>query len=407
MIESSPKVDSGPPVVRVLFVSSSFARDGGEHHGIFVRRLTDALAHRASVHVLMPSPGDCVRPDTGYTVEQLRVLPARAARSLHGAGGIPAALQRNPLLVLALLVELLGLFAAILRRARSHDVIHANWSVIGVICAAAGRLRGIPVVTSLRGSDLDRLADSAAMRWLTRTAISMSHRTITVSSEMREQLAATFPMFRNRLAHVSNGVDARLLAVPPPRSPARIRALVLGSLIPRKRVDDALAAIARLDTCAAVSLSVAGDGPLREALENRARALGIEDRCRFVGAVEPAELPCLLQGHEVLVLPSRLEGRPNVVLEAMAAARPIIATDISGVRELLTGHDCGLLFPVGDVDALAEHLRALATAPSRLTRMGTAARKRIQELNLTWSRAAEELVSVYIRATSRQRQCAA
>jgi glycosyltransferase involved in cell wall biosynthesis len=139
---------------------------------------------------------------------------------------------------------------------------------------------------------------------------------------------------------------------------------VVGRLSPEKGVDLLLEAVARLDAGGLpVALAVAGDGPERERLDQQARALGIVDRIRFLGNV--ANVPSLYRQVDAVALPSRSEGLPNVLLEALRADVPVVATAVGGVPEVLVDPNAGVVVPAGDPAVLAEGIRTvLATGRS-------------------------------------------
>jgi len=141
----------------------------------------------------------------------------------------------------------------------------------------------------------------------------------------------------------------------------------LGALSPEKQVGDALAALAGLP---GVHLAVVGGGPERAALEARAGALGVTGRVHFTGPVDRPQ--AALAAADVVVLPSRTEGMPAVLVEAGLTGRPAVATAVGGVPEIVRPDETGALVPPGDVPALAAALRTtLADAPT----LGAAARK--------------------------------
>jgi glycosyltransferase involved in cell wall biosynthesis len=117
---------------------------------------------------------------------------------------------------------------------------------------------------------------------------------------------------------------------------------------------------------------IAGDGPLRGALETEARRNGLGKVCRFLGVQDPIQP--LYDAADVIVLPSLYEGMPNVVLEAMAMGRPVIATAVAGSVDLVDAGVTGLLVPPADALALGRAILELATDPERREAMGAAAR---------------------------------
>jgi glycosyltransferase involved in cell wall biosynthesis len=117
---------------------------------------------------------------------------------------------------------------------------------------------------------------------------------------------------------------------------------------------------------------IVGDGPLRAPLMAQAASLGV--RVEFSGWVDRADLPDHYQWADVLCLPSFEEGMPNVVLEAMAAGLPTIASDVYGMRDLVEAGQTGCLVAAGDARGIARALERLAVEPELVRRMGERAR---------------------------------
>jgi glycosyltransferase involved in cell wall biosynthesis len=165
--------------------------------------------------------------------------------------------------------------------------------------------------------------------------------------------------------------------------------LVLASLVARKGIDVLLDALALLDAHAPQpALWIAGDGPERGALERRARALGLAQRVHFLGWRSDAS--DLLAACDVFVLPSRLEGLGVAALEAMAAARPVVASAVGGLADAVVHERTGLLVPPDDPGALGAALARLLEDPSLRKRLGDAGPARVRE-----KYSAEQMVDAY------------
>jgi glycosyltransferase involved in cell wall biosynthesis len=131
---------------------------------------------------------------------------------------------------------------------------------------------------------------------------------------------------------------------------------------------------------AAWPVTLVGDGPERDRLQAQAKDLGVSDQLRCLGFRSDPEL--FLADAAVFVLPSRFEGMPNALLEAMAAGLAVIVTDASpGPLELVEPGVSGLVVPSDDPVALAAAMKSLAADPERCRRMGAAARERIAALD--------------------------
>ncbi len=298
------------------------------------------------------------------------------------------------------------MFLACLRLAGKVDLVHGNWSVPGVIAALAARLRHKPSVTTLRGNDVTRAARSRLFQWLLNACLSLNRYTVVVSEVMQADLRQRYPKRADRILFIPNGVDlADAMAHPPFHSPLRL--LTVGSLIRRKRMDTLLDALSHLQSYAEARLRIVGDGPESSDLRKQVSRLGLADRVELLGAVPPAEVSQHLSWADIFIFSSASEGRPNAVLEAMAAALPIVATDIPGVRELIAP-DAGLLFPMGDAEALANGIRALIADPGHARDLARSARSKIEHSDLTWATAARRYTALYADVLRRHgpRSCA-
>ena len=177
---------------------------------------------------------------------------------------------------------------------------------------------------------------------------------------------------------------------PPPDLDGLPRPLigVIGRLSPEKGVDVFLEALARAARDGAPhGAALAGGGPEREALTARAARLGVEDRVRFLGPVR--SMRALYGALDLVVIPSRSEGLPNVLLEAIDAGLPVISTRVGSVPEVLEGSRAGTLVDVKDPDALAEAIRTLDLTEDR-----SAARSAIMQ-RFTNDRKVESYLALY------------
>jgi glycosyltransferase involved in cell wall biosynthesis len=244
------------------------------------------------------------------------------------------------------------------------------------------RRTGIPALVWVRGEAEYRLSDSPLTRWLS-PRVWGEARAVLVQSE--ENRAALLAELARRAPAVRAAVERKLEVVPngldlpePPFAPGA-GVLVVGRLIREKAVDVVVDAVAGLTG----RLTVAGDGPERARLEQCARRLGVD--ARFEGHVSSARLAMLYREAACVVLASRRgEGLPNALLEAFAYARPVVATPVAGVRDLVADGVNGLLCPCGDARALRECLARLSNEPGLPGRLGAAARATAERF--TWDR---------------------
>jgi glycosyltransferase involved in cell wall biosynthesis len=293
----------------------------------------------------------------------------------------------------------LGRLPAFIRalRAERPAVFHAHLPAplngrYGLLAAAISR---VPAVIATA-----HLVDDAPVRFrvgFSQWATACVDRYIAVSEGVARRLRARLAVPDRKIQIIHNGVEVGGFAREvEPRFRAALAGdaerpivLTVGRLDAQKGHAYLLAAAADIPDALFVFV---GEGRERSALEAQARALGVAERVRFLGHRD--DVPDLLAACDVFVLPSRYEGLPLSVLEAMAAARPVVATAIEGTDEIVRHGETGLLVPPAAPSALAEAIRAVLADRALATRMGQAGRARVGR-EFSMSRMIDEVTGVY------------
>ena len=315
--------------MKVVVLTTSYPRRADDPSGAFVRDAVEQLRSQ-SIEVEVVSPASFRHFGIAY------------------GHGIVGNLRRAPWKV-ALLPLFLFAFARRARRAaRGADLVHAHWLPSGFAALAAGK----PFVVQLWGTDVE-LARRA--RWLFRPVLRRARVIVCASNALA---TAAGDLGARDIRVIPSGVAIPASVGPPDEPP---HALYIGRLSEEKGVLE-LAEAAR-----GLPLVVVGDGPLHERLPD---ALG------FVG---PAEVGGYLERAAIVVCPSRREGYGVVAREAMAYARPVIATAVGGLPDAVVDGETGLLVPPGDVVALRSALERLLRDAELRARLGTAARRFAEE----------------------------
>lgn len=390
--------------LRVAIVTTSYPLTADSMSGTFIAELARHLPPQVAAEVIVPcGPAAATGPLPGPRVRCFRYAPRRWQTLAHQPGGLPVALKQGGrgLILVALLIPALA-FAA-WRAGRRADLIHANWSVTGLIAGLAARLSGTPAITTLRGSDIALAEGSRVFRWVLRRCRATNRRLVTVGTDLAARTARLLGLPPGSVIVIPNGVGAAFFALPLPLPGPVLRLVSVGALVPAKGHGTMLEALARLPPETPVQWTLAGDGPDREVLAARAHALGLGDRVHLLGALPPAAIPELLAEQNIFVTASLAEGRPNALMEAMAAGRAIVASRIPGITELVADEQSALLFDPQDSERLAIQLQRLAADPALLERLGTAARAAAADL--TWEgtgRRYAELYAEVLRETKRE-----
>lgn len=382
---------------RILVLSTSFPLQQYPVSGIFVERLVRALSKYYRLTVVTPcADGSSITvSDAPYFLNCFRYAPRSWQRLAHVPGGVATAIHRNFFLLALVPSLILSMFFSCLLNAKEKQIIFANWSICGLVAGVVGRFRGIPVVTTLRGSDVNLVKQSFFKKLFLAVTIALSCRTVTVSAAMARTLVHRYPRFAGRIQMIPNGIDDSLFYLErlPPHFGVKLRLVFVGNLIPLKGVDTILRALATLPPD--INLKIVGEGDQKKGLEELCVAMSINQRVNFIGALPPESIPAVLQQSDVLVLSSYSEGRPNVVLESLAAGLAVVASRIEGTSELVIDGQTGLLFPPGDTDALRACIEKLYWDPVLCRRLGEDGREWIKEQGLLWQNTAAAYARVF------------
>jgi glycosyltransferase involved in cell wall biosynthesis len=427
--------------MKICMLTSSYPKYAGETTAPFIEEIAAGLVRRGhTVHVVAPFHRDIQRApvERGVHLHFFRYSPVRAlnvfgyAESLQADVGLRgAALAAAPLAVGAGMLELLRVTADQGRKtsdrrvrtngegsrffgASSFDLIHAHWVLPnGTPAALAARLRGLPLVISLHGSDV-YLAERAAPLSLAAAATFRAAGAITACSGDLRDRALRLGARAADIEVVPYGVDARAFQ-PDPQAGALVRAelglapstpliVSVSRLVYKKGLTYLLESFPRiLVDQPNATLVIAGYGDLREELERRTAELGIAASVRFPGQLERERAARYVAAADVYVAPSirdqrgNVDGLPNALLEGMGAGRPIVASRVAGIPDVIDDGRHGLLIPERDAAALAAAIGRLLADRALAERLGAAARRRVLE-ELTWDIAAERFERAYQKA---------
>lgn len=250
-------------------------------------------------------------------------------------------------------------------------------------------LHKTPYVVSLRGGDVPGFQpyDLARMHRLTGWLIRFLWQRAGAVVPNSQGLAALARAFEPKLGYpiIPNGADTEFFYPRRgERAPGPVRLFFHGRVVFQKGLDTLLAALGQIAPDIAWELHIAGDGPQRHELETQAATLGIADRVVFRGWMRRPELSRVLRDMDLYVFPSRDEGMPNAVLEAMASGLPVVATRIAGSEELVVPEVTGLLAAPESSTELAQAISRLAGDAQTREAMGRAGRQRV-EREYSWA----------------------
>jgi len=264
-----------------------------------------------------------------------------------------------------------GEVVAYLSRTRPR-ILHTHLVHADVYGQLAGSLTRVPFRLSTKHG-FNEFREGRWFGFADRSVGSLAHVHIAISQGLAQYLAETEGFDEEDFEIVHYGIAADGAAVPYTGGEPRL--LCVGRLIPIKGHLVLLRALAQARTrVPAVTLDIAGRGSLEPALKSYARELGLADAVRFLGFVSPVQKA--IEDAAIVVVPSLGEGFGMVALEAMERARPVIASAVGGLPEIVADGETGLVVPSADADALAEAIVALAGDLPRASEMGSLGRER-------------------------------
>ena len=363
--------------MHILTVTSFFPNAANRQRAVFIENLVRALRRSQRVDVVSPIP---------FVPPFSRRPDLQALRSIPGVDRIDDIDVEHPRFVIlpkmgwfsgiGYFFGILGTLRRWRRRVRDPDslVVHAHCAypdAVGV--ALAARLLRLPYFVTAHGSDINVYAEKTILRAQISWALRHATGVIAVSKAIEDKIKRMTGLTPRRLRQIPcAGFDPSVFSparkgtkCPDGKLPADAHLVVfVGLLVPIKGVEFLIAAWAELQRRNQLRpadwLIIVGDGPCRNDLERQARDVGVADRIRFVGSIPQTQVARWIGAATVLCLPSRNEGTPNVVVEALASGIPVVASKVGGIPDLIREGENGMLVPPTEplplADALAESM---------------------------------------------------
>lgn len=347
--------------MNVLWISNLYPNSGSPDRATFNRQQIDALTSEHSVQVRVIAPiawtdrlqqrrrGQTVLPLNPGVIHPTYWFPPRVLRGQYGRFfnlSIASALRAST-------------------RDFDPDVVVGSWAYPdGYAALRYGQRQGIPVLIKVHGSDVHSLDDAARLH-RTREVLEACDGILSVSEDLRNRIGE-LGVTTDKVRVIYNGVDHERFSILDRQQARRHLGLELedklvlyvGNLKPIKGLDLLLRGFAQADPSESrAQLAIVGGGAEAAGLNALAQELGIADRVMFPGPASHSDIPNWLGACDTFALCSANEGVPNVLLEAMAAGRPCIASTVGGIPEVVTHGETGLLLDSRTPEAVAASLR--------------------------------------------------
>ena len=355
--------------IRILTITTLYPNSQQPTHGIFVENRLRWLTKDGRVEASVIAPVPWAPPIVRYPeFIKLRAIPRKESRNgfvVHHPRYAVIPKVGMSLTPYTLYQSIYRQFQKLVNAGERFDLIDAHYFYPdGVAAAMLGRKVGIPVVITARGTDINLIPQFPRPRQLILNAAEEAGALITVCQALKEQLIE-LGVPASKITALRNGVDLEQFK-PLDRDSLRKKwqlagfvVASVGLLIERKGHHLVIDALANIPDA---TLLIAGAGPDRIKLEAHARVLGVDQRVRFLGAVDTKTLCEIYNCADALVLASSREGWANVLLESMACGTPVLATAVWGTPEVVAVPEAGLLIE-RDAASIAEAMMRLRSNP--------------------------------------------
>jgi glycosyltransferase involved in cell wall biosynthesis len=399
-----------PRCLRIAVLGSTYPRDEHDHEVPWLRESVRRLAAGGHwVTVIAPAyRGLKDHAIDGVPVRRFRYAPARWEILTHGEGA-PTKLNKNPLLKLLTITYLLsGAWKAwtVCRKERI-EILHVHWPFPhGLMALLPARLLGVKVVSTCHSAELALAAGSKistkVLAFCLRTSAAItanSAHTAKLIQEVSHREAEIIPW------GATVKVDSSIASVPQ-KFPLL---LFSGRLIERKGVNFLIQAMPLILKERKVRLVVTGDGRYRKEWEDLAQQLGVSESVRFAGFVDNTELSTLFRSCTVYVHPAiydskgDTEGLGVVLIEALSNAKPVVASAVGGIVDIIKDGETGLLVPEKNPEAIAKAVIRLLNDPEYAGRLGKQGFAYAREY-FNWDRIMNRYEIIYREYTGSSRQ---
>ncbi|MCB9094319.1 MAG: glycosyltransferase family 4 protein [Halobacteriovoraceae bacterium] len=383
--------------LKILFLTTSFPRKSGDVAGVFVQKLAEELGQNVDLEILLPSDSEIQRKQSeNYTLTPIRYCPLESSETFfYRAGGIPEALKKSPFQVIKLALFMVSAGIVTFIKARNKDIIHINWLTNGLLGILPKWVWRKKLCLTLRGSDIQRMRNNKVDHTIAKIILKFTDALVSVNKDNIQIIKEEFPWFKGKILYIPNGVsfadDQKESQIP---VQGTFRVLFVGNLIRSKGILKIFEVFERLRSqYDSLVFYFIGEGELKPLVLEYQEKYPANIVC--IGNLSNKEVLAFMKKCSLLVLPSESEGRPNVVLEAMANKLPVLASDLPGIAEVITHKMSGLLFSPEDTVKFEELLRFSIENPTEIKQYAENARAFIDAQQLTWEMCAKKNLNLY------------
>ncbi|MFC1687628.1 glycosyltransferase [Patescibacteria group bacterium] len=373
--------------MRLGVFTSSFPQDQDDYSGVFILQFLQQLP-RAVTHitVLTPHKNNSPRNESWGRIRIRRFtywFPASAEKLLL-PGGILYNLKYSLLAKVQLPFFIICAFFHALRYSKHLDIIHAHWILYGFIGSLISKIRGIPLVITLHGSDVAIMKSSCIFKFLGTISLKQASKVICVSSYLKKEIQPFIQdtnkvfVFPNGLGVAEKFMDAEKTTHDAPTL------LWIGRFSDEKNVSLLLDIIERvLKKFSSAKLYLVGSGPQEEFLKKEVMKRSLDSHVIFTGKISPQNTYKYYAQSDVFVLPSHREGFGVVLIEAMATGVPVVASNVGAIPEIVDNNQTGFLAESNNAKDFAEKILLLLENEDLCKSFGNRGKEKVKN-NYLW-----------------------
>ena len=403
--------------MKVCLLTHAYPRFPTDPTAPFVEMTAETLQKQGiDVTVLIPDTPKFARTPTDHsvTLQTYRYFfPLRLLQLGYSNTLINDCELKKYVYLLAPFMFFSGIFHLFrLHRKHRFDLIHAFWLLPnGFIGAIISKLCKVPLMVALRGSDIFISKQNPVFRALARWTLKQTAMVTSVTPAFFADLEA-FGVPAEKMRLIPNGSHPHLFPAPPHSELARLRQqllipqgdvviFALGRIVLKKGFDILIQALPLVqEKVPNVTVIIGGEGTDLGRLKTLVKELGVSASVRFPGTINRTDVAAYFHLCDLFTLPAifdpkgNVDGCPNVILEAMACGKPVVASNISGIPVIVKEGETGILVKEKNIAELASALVALLTDKTKREQFGLAGQQRILN-ELTWEKAIEQIKDVY------------
>ncbi len=389
--------------MNILVLTTSYPENEKDFSGIFIKNFISELPQQVQVTVCTPQKNQTHRDEIDGHIRVRRYhywLPFNK-EILMQEGGIVSNLKKSFAAKIQLIPFVFFSVLYAIKYSKNQDIIHAHW-VLGAIQARILHfLKKTPYILTVHGTDAEIMKNSILVRTIMKGILLKASKVICVSSFLKKEVSRISP--NANVCVYPNGVGGveklfHITRNPVSKNPAKF--LYVGRLSEEKNILWLINGFRLIKkTFNGIHLSIVGSGSLENKIKNFIKKSNLENNIDLIGPVPPHEISKCYQNADIFILPSLREGFGVVLIEAMAAGLPVIASNVGGITDIIEDAKSGLFIDPKDVKTLEAAVNALYLDSNKRYEMGVRGR-RLVEKKYMWKNIALNIYNnIYLKTS--------